>query len=78
MWTARAHGGGGGPTPKKGIEYLERTTSASRLVRLPYGESGINVLFGRREHIDIIDGQTPKKGIMSASTSASRREDRES
>jgi hypothetical protein len=35
MWTTRAHGGGGGPTPKKGIEYLERTTSASRLVRSP-------------------------------------------
>jgi len=36
MWTARAdHSGGGGPTPKKGIEYHERTTSASRRVRSP-------------------------------------------
>jgi hypothetical protein len=31
----REHSGGGGPTPKKGIEHRERNKSASRLVRSP-------------------------------------------
>ena len=65
----REHTDGGGPTPKKGIEHYERTTSASRLEQSPC------TMAGRREISDG-GGPTPKKGIENheRTTSASRLE----
>ena len=65
----REHNDGGGPTPKKGIEHYERTTSASRLEQSPC------TMAGRREISDG-GGPTPKKGIETPerTTSASRLE----
>ena len=79
MGTARApeHSDGGGPTPKKGIDHREPSAHNERVstctITLHDGESGTNVLCGRREHSGTV-APTPKNGIENheRTTSASR------
>ena len=70
-----------GSDAKEGIENHELTTSASRLERsrlnpaLHDGESGMNVLWGRREHSDG-GGPTPKRASRTMSASSASRLER--